>query len=88
VLDALLEELARYPAAAVAPPHADERSRFVVPLRLRTDAGVLSFLYTTTLFGTPLDVTLDEIAIESFFPADEATSEALRHIAPADWPVA
>lgn len=51
----------------------------VVPFRLRTDHGLLSFLYTTTVFGSPLDVTLDEIAIESFFPLDRMTSEALRN---------
>lgn len=49
----------------------------VVPLRLHTDQGVLTFLYTTTLFGTPLDITLEEIGIEAFFPADEATATAL-----------
>jgi len=46
----------------------------LVPLRLRTDQGILSFLYTTTLFGSPLDVTLAEVGIESFFPADAGTA--------------
>lgn len=46
----------------------------VIPLRLHTDQGMLSFLYTATLFGTPLDVTLAEIGIEAFFPADAATA--------------
>jgi hypothetical protein len=50
-----------------------------VALRLMTDAGVLSFFSTTTMFGTPLDVTVSELAIESFFPADPATAEALHH---------
>jgi hypothetical protein len=36
---------------------------------------------TTTIFGTPIDVTLSELAIESFFPADAATAETLRHLA-------
>ena len=53
----------------------------IVPLRLATDAGVLSFLSTTTIFGTPVDVTLSEIALESFFPADAATANALRALA-------
>jgi len=39
---------------------------------------VLSFLSTTTVFGTPVDVTLSELALECFFPADEATAAALR----------
>jgi hypothetical protein len=49
-----------------------------VPLRLRTEGGILSFLSTTMVFGTPIDVTLSELAVESFFPADKATAEALR----------
>jgi hypothetical protein len=38
---------------------------------------VLSFYSTTMVFGTPVDVTLSELAIEAFFPADAATSRAL-----------
>jgi hypothetical protein len=49
----------------------------VVPLRLRTDQGVLSFFSTTTVFGTPLDITLAELAIESMFPADSQTAQML-----------
>ena len=41
-----------------------------VPLRLATEASVLSFISTTTVFGTPTDITLSELALESFFPAD------------------
>ena len=40
--------------------------------------GRLSFISTTTVFGTPVDVTLAELALESFFPADAATTAALR----------
>ena len=47
-------------------------------LRLRSEHGVLSFISTITVFGTPLDVTLSELAIESFFPADAHTAEVLR----------
>ncbi|GAA4824463.1 helix-turn-helix domain-containing protein [Tomitella cavernea] len=46
----------------------------IVPLRLRTDVGVLSLLSVTTVFGTPLDVTVSELAIESFYPADAETA--------------
>jgi len=80
-LVALLDELSRYPDGTDVTLAEHARSDFVVPLRLRTDHGILSFLYTTTLFGTPLDVTLPEIAIESFFPADAATTDALRRMA-------
>jgi hypothetical protein len=45
---------------------------------VRTPAGQLAFFSTTTVFGTPVDVTLDELAIETFFPADAATAQALQ----------
>ena len=75
-LRALLEELAAYPGGEAS--HSVHRDAIAVPLRLRTPAGVLSFLSTTTVFGTPLEITLAELAIESFFPANEATAAALR----------
>jgi transcriptional regulator with XRE-family HTH domain len=83
VLIALLKELRALPAPnplrRPPPPNADYAG-VVVPLRLVTDAGVLSFLSTTTVFGTPVDVTLSEIALESFFPADRATADALQRL--------
>ena len=45
------------------------------------DGGVLSFLSATTVFGTPVDVTLSELTLETFFPADAATARALRAMA-------
>jgi hypothetical protein len=42
---------------------------------------MLALFSTITIFGTPVDVTLSELAIEAFFPADEATGEILRRIA-------
>jgi transcriptional regulator with XRE-family HTH domain len=84
-LTALLEELSAYPAPANAigsdePARDQDGTGVVMPLRIRTDDGVLSFLYTTTIFGTPVDVTLAELAIEAFFPADQATADALRRM--------
>jgi transcriptional regulator with XRE-family HTH domain len=55
----------------------------IVPLRLRTEHGVMSFFGTTTVFGTPLDVTLAELAIESMFPADARTAQLLANLARA-----
>ena len=52
-----------------------------VPFQLRTEQGVLGFLSTTMVFGTPVDVTLSELAIEAFFPIDARTAEAMREIA-------
>jgi hypothetical protein len=59
----------------------DAGNAFVHPLRIRHGEAVLSFVSTITVFGTPLDVTLSELAIESFFPADEETRFALQRLA-------
>ena len=84
----LLDELSSYPApgGAKAPRASvsDEYAGVVVPLRFVTEAGTLSLFSTTTIFGTPVDVTLAELAIESFFPADAATAAMLRGLASAD----
>src|SRR5271155_1885115 len=53
-----------------------EHMGIAVPLRFRGDSGVLSFISTTTVFGTPVDITLQELALETFFPLDEATLRA------------
>ncbi len=83
VLVALLDELQRYPAAAAADGvHLDgEWLGVVVPLRLITPTGALNFISTTTVFGSPVDVTLQELAVETLFPADAQTAEALRAMA-------
>ncbi|HEY8460220.1 MAG TPA: helix-turn-helix transcriptional regulator [Blastocatellia bacterium] len=85
VLEELLNELCGYPAhgdGATSGEAGDDEecAGVVVPLRLVTERGVLSFISATTIFGTPVDITLSELAIESFFPADAATAEALRGI--------
>ena len=75
-LAALHEELSGYPGGDPA-PHAPG-SEIAVPLKLRTDDGVLSFISTIATFGTATEVTMSELAIESFFPADAETAAALR----------
>ncbi len=75
----LLAEVSAYPSpshARAAPVPAEPA--LVVPFRVITEIGMLSFLSTTTIFGTPLDVTLDELALELFFPADAATIQAVQ----------
>jgi hypothetical protein len=52
-------------------------------LRLRTAAGVLSLFSTTTVFGTAVEVTLSELVLEAFYPADEITGELLKRAAAA-----
>ena len=72
VLRELRAELAAYPGGGGDPgPRPDG---LVVPLRFDD----LTFFSVTSVLGTPLDVTLSELAIESFLPADEATAAALR----------
>jgi transcriptional regulator with XRE-family HTH domain len=82
VLQELERELRGYPSGLNAkkaiPP---ERDAIVHPLRLAHGEQVLSFISTVTVFGTPLDVTLSELAIESFFPADERTRAVLVRMA-------
>ena len=87
ILIELLAELESYPRTSTGEQEvgaADDDVDYggvVVPFRLHTAYGVLSFFSTTTVFGTPLDVTLAELAIESFFPADPQTTEILNRIA-------
>lgn len=66
-----------YPCDQPEPELADPGG-LVVPLRIRNAGGrELAFFSTVTVFGTPLDITVAELAIESFFPADAATAAAL-----------
>jgi transcriptional regulator with XRE-family HTH domain len=58
----------------------DGAGGLVLPLRLRTPFGELHLIGTITVFGTPQDVLLSELAIESFFPADEATAALLSRL--------
>jgi transcriptional regulator with XRE-family HTH domain len=82
----LLRELESYPA-----PHGGHRQRaddqaaadVVLPLQLRTERGILSLFGTVTVFGTPIDVTVAELALECFYPSDPETAEILRRAASA-----
>ena len=79
-LAALRDELAGYGApAANDGEHA--ANGIAVPLLLDTPAGRLSFVSTVTVFGTPIDITLSELAIEAFFPADAESAALLRKLA-------
>ena len=80
-LAALLDELQAYPAPEDQQQELEgEHLGIAMPLQFRSPQGVLSFISTTTVFGTPNDVTLQELALETFFPADEATAETLRRL--------
>jgi len=80
-LGVLADELRRYPGSHDAEPAPDQH--VVVPLVVDTPLGRLSFISTTTVFGTPVDVTLSELALETFFPADAQTAERLQRAAEA-----
>lgn len=81
VLAALRDELEAFPlpGAARRPDRAvlGQSQAIAVPLRLTSDAGPLSFLATTTVFGTAVDVTLSEVTIEAFFPGDKETADMM-----------
>lgn len=90
-LEALYQELRGYPAPRPepgSPARNDDQPHpaLVVPVRLRAGSEVLSLFSTTTVFGTAVDITLAELTIESFFPADTATAEALRRLAHQESP--
>ena len=78
VLVDLMREASGYPVPGGNAVRGGIQYAVAVPFKIVTPAGVLSFFSTTTIFGTPVDITLSELAIESFFPADPATAEALR----------
>ena len=75
VVQALLAEVKAYPAPPGAPAAEpfDAAQRLATPLRIATRFGTMSFLNTVTVFGTPNDVTLAELALEMLFPADAQT---------------
>lgn len=84
-LDELLAEIESYgvPGMSSGPTTGPVEHDLVVPLQMRTPYGDLAFNYAATVFGSPRDVTLDELAIETFFPADAVTAQRLRALAEA-----
>jgi transcriptional regulator with XRE-family HTH domain len=80
----LHQELRAYPCDQPEPEiEVPGPGDVVVPLRIRHGGRELSFLSIMATFGTPLDVTVAELAIESFFPADAETGRLLRDAWPA-----
>jgi transcriptional regulator with XRE-family HTH domain len=91
-LERVLAEVTGYDNVAALLSHAGwppEEAPLLVPCRLLMGGAELSLFSTLTTFGTPRDITLDELAVELFFPADEPTERALRAAGPErDAPVA
>jgi len=84
ILEELLRELGDYPVQGKdksnTPATDADYAGIAVPFQLITQYGTLAFISTTTIFGTPVDITLSELAIESFFPADNFTLETLNSL--------
>jgi transcriptional regulator with XRE-family HTH domain len=82
VLVELMREVSDYPTPRsnrLREPAADANT-VAIPFKIVTEAGLLSFFSTTAVFGTPVDVTLSELALEMFFPADAATAAIVRRL--------
>ncbi|MBX3610320.1 MAG: helix-turn-helix transcriptional regulator [Hydrogenophaga sp.] len=82
-LAVLAEELRALPTSHSphAPALPGEHPGVLMPFRFDTPLGVLNLVSTTTVFGTAVDITLQELALETFLPADEPTAERLRALA-------
>jgi transcriptional regulator with XRE-family HTH domain len=86
-LQGLLRELKEYaqpdatePTDPVVTNRQASYTGLVVRLQLAVKGFTLSFFSASTILGTPLDITLAELAIESFFPADDSTADAMRQL--------
>lgn len=87
-LQALLAEVLEYPGVRVEPPALEVAAvaQILVPLDLRYGTSRLSFFGTVTTFGTPADITLAELSVEAFYPADAATGAKLVALSGQDIP--
>jgi transcriptional regulator with XRE-family HTH domain len=83
-LTVLRDELASYPDGEPGPGLDPAFTDIAVPLRLRHGEIELAFMSTKTSFDTAVDVTVAELSIESFFPADTQTAEAMRSLVGAE----
>jgi transcriptional regulator with XRE-family HTH domain len=78
----LLREVSGYPAGGSRPVRAaPPKNEIAIPFQIKIAGDILSFFSMTTVFGTPVDVMLSELALELFFAADDATAETVRRMA-------
>jgi len=75
----LYHDLKAFPIPARSAPLSSDS--VAIPFKMRLGGDILSFFSTTMIFGTPIDITLSELALETFFPADDRTAERMRAIA-------
>jgi transcriptional regulator with XRE-family HTH domain len=77
----LLREVSAYPGGSRPPAQTSLlEHEIAVPFRIKIGDDVLSFLSLTTIFGSPIEVALSELALELFFPADDGTDAAVRRM--------
>jgi transcriptional regulator with XRE-family HTH domain len=78
----LYEEVAAYPAPETAPGDepAEPVPYFALPMRIEHEGRTLSFISSISTFNTPMDVTVAELAIETFLPADPSTVKYLHSL--------
>jgi transcriptional regulator with XRE-family HTH domain len=78
----LLEEILAFPGVAAAWRRADRAAPLVpvIPVRFEKDGRRFSYFSAVTVLGTPQDITAQEVRIECFFPADEATAREARNV--------
>jgi transcriptional regulator with XRE-family HTH domain len=80
-LEALHDEIAGYPGISAKPDVAQDAGRIMILHEVRLDKAELTLFSTTTTFGTARDVTLAELTIEAFYPANTRTATALAEAA-------
>ncbi|MFF2012097.1 helix-turn-helix domain-containing protein [Streptomyces sp. NPDC058195] len=73
----LYEEVAGYPVPEDSSPGPERSLPFALPLLIEHGGRTLSFVCSIATFNTPMDVTVSELAIETFLPADQATADHL-----------
>ena len=78
----LFDELAQLPAPPDKHTVDPSAGGIATPLRLNTEHGELAFISTVTTFGTAIEITVAELSIESFFPADARTATVMRELYP------
>jgi transcriptional regulator with XRE-family HTH domain len=76
-LERLRAEVSAYPGVESSPASAEPGADIVVPLQLREGENILSFISTISTFGTAVDITLSELAVEAFYPANALTAERM-----------
>ena len=76
LVEQLLEEVSAYPGPAL--DLGAEGGEIMVALELESSLGLLRLFGTVATFGTAVDITVAELSVEAFFPADAATAELLR----------